>query len=58
MNAYRNKKYRGQVLCMSIVIAIVLALAVLNLMPEKGIEPDITYPMANQHIEWRWAGRE
>ena len=43
---------------MSIIIAIVLALAVLNLMPEKGIEPDITYPMANQHIEWRWAGRE
>ena len=34
------------------VWAIVAVLAVLNLTVKSGPEPDVIYPMCNQHIEW------
>ena len=39
------------------VWAIVAVLAVLNLTYQPGPEPDAVYPMANQHIEWTYAGK-
>ena len=33
-------------------ILAVIALAVLNLAFPFGQEPDVVYPMANQHIRW------
>ena len=35
----------------------VITLAVLNLVYPFGPEPDAVYPMANQHIEWHYAGK-
>ena len=39
------------------VWAIVAVLAVLNLAVKFGPEPDVIYPMCNQHIEWHYAGK-
>ena len=39
-------------LLMWISILAVVALAVLNLTFQDGIEPDTVYPMANQKIIW------
>ena len=36
---------------------IVAVLVVLNLAYRPGPEPDVVYPMANQHIEWYYAGK-
>lgn len=35
----------------------VIALAVLNLTWQNGPEPDVVYTMANQRIEWHYAGK-
>ena len=35
----------------------VIALAVLNLAYDDRIPPDAVYSMANQHIEWTYAGK-
>ena len=35
----------------------VIALAVLNLTWDFGPKPDAVYQMANQHIEWTYAGK-
>ena len=35
----------------------VIALAVLNLAYHDGPEPDAVYPMANQRIQWKYAGK-
>lgn len=35
----------------------VITLAVLNLTYKDGPEPDVIYPMCNQHIEWHYAGK-
>ena len=39
-------------LIMWISILAVIALAVLNLTYTNEIDPDVVYPMANQHITW------
>jgi hypothetical protein len=39
---------------MTILILAVIALTILNLV-WKDPEPDAVFPMANQHIEWRYA---
>lgn len=41
----------------AIVWTVVAALVVLNLTCQTGPEPDVIYPMANQHIEWHYAGK-
>ena len=38
------------IMWLSILAAV--ALAVLNMVYPFGPEPDVVYPMANQHIEW------
>ena len=38
------------IMWLSILAAV--ALAVLNIVYPFGPEPDVVYPMANQHIEW------
>lgn len=38
-------------------IVAVIALAVLNMTYQFGPEPDVVYPMANQRIEWHYAGK-
>lgn len=38
-------------------IVAVIALGVLNLTFSFGVEPDEVYPMANQRITWRYAGK-
>ena len=35
----------------------IVALAVLNLTYRFVPEPDAIYPMTNQHIEWKYAGK-
>lgn len=35
----------------------IVALAVLNLTYRFEPEPDAIYPMTNQHIEWKYAGK-
>lgn len=40
-----------------VAVALVIALAVLNLTFDFGDEPDAVYPMANTHIEWEYAGK-
>ena len=35
----------------------VIALVILNLTVEPRTEPDLVLPMANQHIEWTYAGK-
>ena len=42
---------------MWLAILMVMVLAVLNLVYPFGPEPDAVYPMANQHIEWYYAGK-
>lgn len=42
---------------MWLAILTVMVLAVLNLVYPFGPEPDAVYPMANQHIEWYYAGK-
>ena len=39
------------------VLLIVAALVILNLVYLPGPEPDAVYPIANQHIEWHYAGK-
>ena len=36
---------------------VIVALAVLNLTYRFEPEPDAVYPMTNQHIEWKYAGK-
>ena len=38
-------------------ILAVVALGILNLTYRFGPEPDVVIPMANQHIEWTYAGK-
>lgn len=45
------------------ILAAVAAAAVIWTMAgiralQGGTEPDAVYPMANQHIEWTWAGKD
>ena len=42
---------------MYVTIIAVLTLAVLNLTYQDGIEPDVVYPFANQHITWNSLGK-
>jgi len=42
---------------MWISVIAVVTLAVLNLTFRFGPEPDETYAMANQHIDWTYAGK-
>lgn len=41
----------------AIVLLVVVGLVILNLAYKPGPEPDIILPMANQHIEWHYAGK-
>ena len=36
----------------------VIGLAVLNLTYQPGPDPDLILPMANQHIDWHYAGQK
>ena len=38
-------------------IIAVIALTVMNLAYQDGIEPDAVYPFANQHITWNSLGK-
>lgn len=38
-------------------ILAVLILAVIYLLYKPGPKPDAVFPMANQHIEWHYAGK-
>lgn len=42
---------------MVFVYIVVAALAVLNLTVRFEPEPDAVFPMANEHIEWYYAGK-
>ena len=42
---------------MILSVLAVIALAVLNLVYDDRIPPDVVCPMANQHIEWYYAGK-
>ena len=57
---YINKKTeesKAAKILIIIVVVLVMALAVVTLMEAiQGTEPDITYPMTNQHIKWTGAG--
>ena len=44
-------------LVMVLSILAVLAMAVLNLAYSDGIKADVVYEMANQNIEWHYAGK-
>lgn len=46
-----------QKVLMWISILAVVALAALNLTFNFGPEPNVTFPMANQHIDWTYAGK-
>ena len=45
-----------------ILIAVVVAVVIWSLVGIRAIqgrpEPDVSYPMTNQHIEWTWAGKD
>ena len=38
-------------------VVAVIALAVLDLVYDDRIPPDVVCPMANRHIEWTYAGK-
>ena len=42
---------------MVLAVIAAVALGVLNLTYEPGLKPDAVYAMANQHIEWTYAGK-
>ena len=42
---------------MVFAIIVVLALGVLNLTYDSELKPDAVFPMANQHVEWFYAGK-
>lgn len=46
-----------QKVIMWLAILAVMALAVLNLVHDDRIPPDVVCPMANQRIEWQYAGK-
>ena len=46
-----------QMVIMWLAILAVMILAVLNLVYDGRIPPDVVCPMANQHIEWYYAGK-
>lgn len=46
-----------QKVIMLLAILAVMILAVLNLVYDDRIPPDVVCPMANQHIEWYYAGK-
>ena len=57
---YFNKKAeesKGAKILIGILVVMLMILAVVTLMEAiQGTEPDITYPMTNQHITWTGAG--
>ena len=57
---YFNKKTeesKAAKILIILVVVLVMALAAVTLMEAiQGTEPDITYPMTNQRIEWTGAG--
>ena len=42
---------------MIVAILLAMALAVLDLTYDAGLEPDVVCPMANRNIEWYYAGK-
>lgn len=44
-------------LAMILSILAVVALSILNLTYSNEPKPDMVFPMANQHIEWHYAGK-
>ena len=40
-----------------IIMAVAAVLQICGVFDEPAWKPVATYPMANQHIEWTWAGR-
>ena len=40
-----------------IEVLAMIALTAINLACSSGPKPDVIYPMANQHIEWTYAGK-
>ena len=44
-------------LLVCIEILAMIALTALNIAYCSGPEPDVIYPMTNQHIEWTYAGK-
>ena len=40
-----------------LMVIVVVCLAVLNLVYDDGLEPDVVYTMANRNIEWTYAGK-
>lgn len=57
-NTY-EKERKVFALVMLIILLALIALAVLTAcgaFDQAVWKPDVSYPMANQHIEWRYAG--
>lgn len=46
-----------QKVIMWLAVLAVVTLAMLNLAYDDRIPPDVVCPMANQHIEWHYAGK-
>lgn len=42
---------------LTVSVLAVIALTVLNLAYSSELQPDVVYPMTNQHITWRYAGK-
>ena len=53
MKISRRKFY----VIIGILAAVIIALAWMNISQAAEKTWDVCYPMANQHIEWTWAGR-
>ena len=44
-------------IALAVTILAVIAMTVLNLAYDDRLKPDVVYPMANQRIEWHYAGK-
>ena len=58
-NDSEMKRYRKELLIVLAVVVILAAGFVFSVLTDGAAEPewDVCYPMANQHIEWTWAGK-
>lgn len=52
-----NSRRKTTVIPAMILLAAVLAAGYIAARAEAPRKPDVTYPMANQRIEWTWAGK-
>lgn len=52
-----NKGFIITAVIVLVLLAVLMILTVCGVIDDMTWKPDVVYPMANQHIEWTYAGR-